>query len=88
MLKLVIPISILEYINFIPLSEEIGIDWSADTYDEGMHLNVYGAEKLTDYFGKLLSEKYGFADRRGEAALASEWQTRVDNYYERKNTAK
>ncbi len=78
----------LDYINFIPLCEEIGIDWSSDTYDEGMHLNVWGAEKLTDYFGKILSEKYSIPDRRGDAELSAEWQTRVDRYYERKNTAK
>ena len=78
----------LDYINFIPLAEEMGIDWSTDTYDEGMHLNVYGAEKLTEYFGRILSEEYGIADRRGEAALADAWQTRVEEYYERKNNAK
>jgi len=78
----------LDYINFIPLCEEIGIDWFQDTYDEGIHLNVSGAEKLTDYFGKMLSEKYAVPDRRGESELSSAWQTRVDKYYERKNTEK
>ena len=78
----------LDYINFIPLCDEIGIDWSTDTYDEGMHLNVYGAEKLTDYFGKILSEEYGIPDRRGESELSSLWQERVDKYYERKNNSK
>lgn len=76
----------LDYINFIPLCDEIGIDWSTDTYDEGMHLNVFGAEKLTDYFGKILSEEYGIPDRRGESELSLEWQTRIDKYYERKNS--
>ena len=75
----------LDYINFIPLAEEMGIDWSQDTYDEGMHLNVYGAEKLTEYFGKMLSEEYSVPDRRGESELAALWQTRVDKYYERRN---
>ena len=75
----------LDYINFIPLADEIGIDWSQDTYDEGMHLNVYGAEKLTDYFGKILREEYGIEDRRSESELASRWQRRVEKYYERKN---
>ena len=75
----------LDYINFIPLADEIGIDWSSDTYDEGMHLNVYGAEKLTDYFGKMLREEYGIEDRRGDSELASRWQRRVEKYYERKN---
>ena len=78
----------LDYINFIPLCEEIGIDWSTDTYDEGMHINVFGAEKLTKYFGKILSEKYGIEDRRADSELSSDWQTRVDIYYKRKNSGK
>ena len=76
----------LDYINFIPLDAEIAIDWSTDTYDEGMHLNVYGAEKLTSYFGKMLSEKYGLRDRRDDAELSSIWNERVAAYYERKNS--
>ena len=51
----------VDYYNFIPLDEEIGIDWNTDTYDAGVHLNVYGAEKLTSYFGKILVEKYGLS---------------------------
>ena len=78
----------LDYINFIPLYDKIGIDWSQDTYDEGMHLNVYGAEKLTRYFGKMLSEEYGIADRRGESELSGVWSERVAAYYERKNLSK
>ena len=78
----------LDYVNFIPLCDEIGIDWSTDTYDEGMHINVWGAEKLTKYFGKILSEKYGIEDRRDESELANVWQTRVDTYYKRKNSGK
>lgn len=78
----------LDYINFIPLCEDIGIDWSCDTYDEGMHLNVYGAEKLTRYFGKMLSEKYDIADRRAEADMSKLWDERVKAYYERKISGK
>ena len=71
----------LPYYNFIPLAEEIGIDWSTDTYDEGAHLNVYGAEKLTSYFGKILSEEFGIADRRADGALSAVW-TEKQNCYE------
>ena len=78
----------LDYINFIPHADEMGIDWSTDTYDEGMHLNVYGAEKLTRYFGKILSEKYEIADKRGDGELSSAWNERVQIYYERKNSTK
>jgi hypothetical protein len=71
----------LAYYNLIPLCEEIGIDWSYDTYDEGMHLNVYGAEKTSVYFGKILFELHGVADRREDAELSEFWQGRVEKYY-------
>ena len=69
----------LSYYNFIPLCNEIGIDWDTDTYDKGAHLNVYGAEKLTSYFGKLLKETRDFADRRGDET-AAEWEAFVKAY--------
>ena len=75
----------LDYYNFIPLADEIGIDWSRDTYDAGVHLNVYGAEKLTTYFGKLLAEKYAVEDRRSDATLASIWEQKINAYYEERN---
>ena len=70
----------LSYYNFIPLCQEIGIDWSTDTYDEGVHLNVYGAEKLTEYFGRILSEDHGIEDRRNETAMAEKWNAAVESY--------
>lgn len=76
----------LAYYNFIPLCDEMGIDWSRDTYDKGMHLNVYGAEKLSVYFGDILIRKHGITDRRGDADLSRSWQERVDRYYEDKNS--
>ena len=78
----------LDDINFIPLCEEIGIDWSTDTYDKGMHLNVYGAEKLTEYFGRILAEEYGIEDRRSDAELSRKWGERLEKYYERRNSEK
>ena len=74
----------VSYYNFIPLCEEIGIDWTTDTYDAGVHLNVYGAEKLSEYFGDILAEKHGIFDRRSEAEQVSRWETRVNSYYEQK----
>lgn len=70
----------LSYYNFIPLCDEIGIDWNTDTYDKGVHLNVYGAEKLTAYFGKLLSETREFSDRREEPEVAAIWDGYVKTY--------
>lgn len=70
----------LLYINFLDHQEEIGIDWNTDTYDTGLHLNVYGAEKLSSYFGKILAETCGVADRRGDAALSKVWAEKVAAY--------
>ena len=74
----------LLYINLIDHIEEIGIDWNTDTYDTGLHLNVYGAEKLTRYFGKILTEQCGLQDRRDDATLNAQWAQRIAVYNERK----
>lgn len=71
----------IPYYNFIPLTDEIGIDWSVDTYDAGVHLNVYGAEKLTAYFGAILANSLGLESRKDDAALARVWQQKLDAYY-------
>ena len=75
----------VDYYNFIPLDEEIGLDWSTDTYDGGVHLNVYGAEKLTSYFGKILAEKYELTDRRGDAKLDAVWAKKIAIYQKERN---
>ncbi len=70
----------VDYYNLIPKEAEIGLDWSTDTYDRGLHLNVYGAEKTTAYFGRLLQEKYGLTDHRDDAFLSSVWSQKVAAY--------
>ena len=71
----------LTYYNFIPLADEIGIDWQTDTYDVGVHLNVFGAEKLTSYFGKLLAERHGLTDSRADQTLSAVWTEKLNAYY-------
>ncbi len=64
----------LLYINMLPIAqEEIGIDYSLDTYDAGLHMNVTGAEKCASYLGRILVEKYGLTDHRGDAEMAEYW---------------
>lgn len=63
----------LLYINFLKYTDEIGIDFQTDTYDAGLHLNLSGAEKLTKYFGKLLSDEFNLADRRDDEQLSKVW---------------
>ena len=49
--------------------DEIGIDWQTDTYDTGLHLNVYGAEKAAKWFGKVLKEHFELSDRRDNTEI-------------------
>ena len=71
----------LAYYSMIGKDEEIGLDWSTDTYDKGLHLNVYGAEKVTSYFGKILAENHGLTDHRGDSAISAIWEERINSYY-------
>lgn len=47
----------LSYYNFAEQTDEIGLDFAADTYDGGYHLNLSGANKLSRYFGEILVEE-------------------------------
>ena len=56
----------LVYVDLRPLAEEIGLDYSVDTYDGGLHLNFSGAEKNSRYFAKLLKKYYDLNDLSGD----------------------
>lgn len=70
----------LRYINFLELTDEIGIDYTTDTYDAGLHMNLSGAEKLSTWLGQLLAGDVGLSDRRGEAALDAAWEEKIAAY--------
>lgn len=74
----------LKYYNLIEKEKEIGIDWNVDTYDKGFHLNVYGAEKTTEYFGKILIEQHQIENKKEDVELAKEWTERMKIYKDRK----
>ena len=70
----------LDYINFLNLVDEIGIDYNTDTYDQGLHMNLSGAEKCADYLGKFLSETYGLKDLRSDKTICSDWENKTIFY--------
>lgn len=74
----------LAYYNFID-NEDIEIDWNEDTYDGGIHLNVYGAEKLTHYFGKILSEAHGVTSKKDDPDISAVWAEKYNTYINEKN---
>ena len=79
----------LDYYNFLEVQDEIGLDWSQDTYDGGLHLNLAGAEKLSNYFGEILIQNEKISDRRNEKVLVDYWkqvQTRYNAEIQRQTT--
>ena len=75
----------LPYIDLNMKTKEIGIDWKKDSYDKGDHLNLHGAQKVTAYMGKYLTENYSLPDHRGEdgyqewEALSVQFQAEVES---------
>lgn len=55
----------VDYIDFNEYCEEIGFD-PANDFAEGHHLNYYGAEKFSHYYGAYIKEHYEIADCRGQ----------------------
>ena len=76
----------LTYLNCMNHLDEIGIDFSQDTYDGGLHMNVYGAEKMARYFGELLKEIPGITDGRTDPELLAVWEEK-GRFYDSMKTA-
>ncbi len=71
----------LKYYNFLEKTEEVGLDFSKDTYDGGLHLNLSGAEKLSRYFGEILTRECQVKSRRGDGHLEELWKKKLALYY-------
>ena len=71
-------------ISFLDMNlhlDEIMIDWEKDTHDEGVHLNIYGAEKVSNYIGKYLKEHYQLKNRRTDENY-KQWEIDLKKYEE------
>ena len=70
----------IDYYNLKDNIDDIGIDYSIDTYDGGIHLNLTGATKLSNYFGKILVDKYKLTDYRTIKSVNSIYQDKIILY--------
>lgn len=59
--------------------DEIGLDWTKDTCDEGHHMNYRGAKKNSEFLGKYLSEEKSLPDHSGEESYA-QWERDCEEY--------
>ncbi len=77
----------LDYINMNAIEEEIGLDWSVDSYDGGDHLNLSGAQKVTTYIGDKLAQEYQLPDRSSEEEYR-QWNQDAEEYAKRVKKAR
>ena len=70
----------IRYINMIEENDAIGVDMQTDTCDMGQHLNVFGAEKLSRWFGGVLKAELALTDHRNDARYAEEYRTLCERY--------
>lgn len=68
----------VEFIDYNLLTEEIGIDWSADTRDGGEHLNNSGADKVCRHLSDYLMNHYNLQNH-GNDPTYSKW---IEDYGE------
>ena len=71
----------ITFINFLDNVQEIGIDYTQDTYDSGLHLNLYGATKLSKYFAKILAEQFDLTDYRQNQTINDIYQEKLTQYH-------
>ncbi len=74
----------LDYYNLLEKAQEIGIDYNHDTYDGGLHLNLYGAEKLSTYFGDILKNNYNLTDYRLDNHISNIYNQKLSVYNKNK----
>jgi len=72
----------LAFYNFLDYVDDIGIDYTADTYDAGLHLNLQGATKLSVFFADILAEKHGLEDHRADPEIAPLYDEKLRLYDE------
>ena len=61
----------VEFIDLNMKLEELGIDWTHETKDDGDHLNHSGAKKVSAYLGKYLQETNQLVDKRNDPKYRS-----------------
>ncbi len=70
----------INYYNLLDMKDLIGLDYQTDTYDGGLHLNLYGATKLSKYFANILKENYNLTDYRNNKEVSNIYNQKLKDY--------
>ena len=69
----------VKYLDVNLADEDLHIDFTTDTRDNGDHLNVYGALKVTGYIGRYIHDNYSLPDKRS-SDIAVPWNEILEEY--------
>ncbi len=69
-----------DYYNFERNFEDIGLDINTDYYNIE-HLNLYGLQKMTDFFANFLVENFGINGDNHTAETKEEWDNCVEFFH-------
>ncbi len=78
----------IRYLDLNLHVDEIGLDWSTDTFDKGDHLNCFGAEKASAWIMRELEGWAGLEDKREDPAFAASWDPVYARFLEMKDLMK
>lgn len=69
----------IPFIDFNTMSDQVSINWSTDTRDQGDHLNYFGAKKVTAVLGDYLSDNSLLPSHKDDPEY-SDWDTQADAF--------
>jgi len=70
----------LNYVDLNLKEMNTGINWLTDSNDGGTHMNISGAQKVSEKFGEYLKEHFQLTDHRGDPAFA-QWTEDLKHIY-------
>lgn len=76
-------------LKFIDLNaeENPNIDWTKDSPDEGIHLNIYGAEKVGSFLSTYITKNWSFENHKNDANYRN-WDENLEKYNLKKTELK
>lgn len=69
----------IPFIDFNTMSDQVSINWSTDTRDQGDHMNYFGAKKVTAALGDYLSDNSLLPSHKDDPEY-SDWDTQADAF--------
>lgn len=75
-----------DFLNTNDYYTEVNLDYSKDLYNEN-HVNIFGADKYTDFVSKYLKDHYNLPDKRNDPNYEG-WHTLYKNFKTASDEAK